>query len=157
MRVFAIDPGPVRSAYVGIDDCGRLHVFAHGKLGNHVVLEMVDAWSQSQAVAIERVRAQGKKPVGNETFETAEWSGRFFEATNGRPFWITRIAAVRHVVGADLGTANADSLVRRALIERFGPKGTKKQPGPTYDIANDEWQALAVAVTLYDQLKGGTK
>ena len=44
-----------------------------------------------------------------------------------------------------------DANVRQALLDRFGPPGTKKAPGTTYGITKDTWQALAVAVTWDDK------
>ncbi len=43
-----------------------------------------------------------------------------------------------------------DGNIRQALIDRFGPVGTKKAPGPLFGISNHRWAALAVAVTAFD-------
>jgi hypothetical protein len=40
--------------------------------------------------------------------------------------------------------------VRQALIDRLGPQGTKKNPGPTYGMRSHLWAALAVAVYAGD-------
>jgi hypothetical protein len=40
-----------------------------------------------------------------------------------------------------------DANIRQALIDKIGPQGTKKDPGPTYGISKDVWSALAIAVT----------
>ena len=49
-----------------------------------------------------------------------------------------------------------DPNIRQALLDRFGPGrekalGTKKAPGALYGIKGDEWAALAVAITWWDQ------
>jgi hypothetical protein len=43
-----------------------------------------------------------------------------------------------------------DANVRQALIDRFGPVGTKKQPGKLYGVATHYWAALGVAVYSAD-------
>jgi hypothetical protein len=40
--------------------------------------------------------------------------------------------------------------VRQALIDRLGPQGTKKNPGPTYGMRSHLWAALAVGVYAWD-------
>ena len=40
-----------------------------------------------------------------------------------------------------------DGNIRQALIDKLGPQGTKKYPGPTYGIKSHAWAALGVAVT----------
>jgi hypothetical protein len=47
-----------------------------------------------------------------------------------------------------------DANVRQALLDRLGPQGTKKAPGPTYGVKSHEWAALAVAVYGWDQIFG---
>ena len=44
-----------------------------------------------------------------------------------------------------------DSNIRQALIDRFGPVGTKKNPGWFYGVSKDVWAAIAVGgVTFHD-------
>ena len=45
-----------------------------------------------------------------------------------------------------------DANIRQALIDRLGPPGTKKAPGPTYGVTSHAWPALAIAVTVADSL-----
>ena len=40
--------------------------------------------------------------------------------------------------------------IRQALIDRFGPQGSKKNPGPTFGFGGDTWAALAVGATYID-------
>jgi hypothetical protein len=49
-----------------------------------------------------------------------------------------------------------DGNVRQALLDRLGPQGTKKAPGPTYGVKSHEWAALAVAVYGWDMTFGRT-
>jgi hypothetical protein len=46
-----------------------------------------------------------------------------------------------------------DGNIRQALIDRFGPVGTKKNPGWFYGFSGDVWQAYAVGVTYADMQK----
>jgi hypothetical protein len=39
-----------------------------------------------------------------------------------------------------------DPNVRQALLDKIGPVGTKKNPGPLYGVSGHGWSALAVAV-----------
>ena len=44
--------------------------------------------------------------------------------------------------------------MRQALLDRVGPRGTAKAPGPTYGLKADEWAALGVAVTAHRLIHG---
>lgn len=116
-------------------------------------------------LAIETV-TRGASPL---LFYTSQWAGAFWGIwTAGgllapervdRSWRKTRPRKVQmftraNICGFLLGGAmfrsgNRDRLVRAALIERLGPKGTKENPGPTYHIHGNShgWAALAVAYT----------
>ena len=40
-----------------------------------------------------------------------------------------------------------DPNIRQALLDKLGPVGTKRQPGPCYGVKSHAWAALGVAVT----------
>jgi hypothetical protein len=40
-----------------------------------------------------------------------------------------------------------DKNIRQALLDKVGPVGVKKTPGPCYGVKSHAWSALAVAVT----------
>lgn len=152
MKVYAIDPGPTHSALVVFD--GN-RVLEHWREPNEAMLRAVRGGSLAafQMLVVEQIASFGMA-VGAEVFETCVWSGRFIEAW-GSTTW-DRIK--RHEVKSELcHTQKAkDANIRQALIDRFGPGkekaiGTKKQPGPLYGIAGDEWSALAVAVTWWER------
>jgi hypothetical protein len=96
-------------------------------------------------------------PASAELFETLWWAGRFGEAASQAGIRIERLRRLdikRHLCGT---TAAKDGNVRAALVDRFGGSGgkaaavgLKASPGPLYGVANDVWQALAVAVTWAD-------
>jgi hypothetical protein len=145
--IFAIDPGPTESAWV-IWDGQRFTDFR--KAENAEVLEhLIDFAAPSTVdLVIEQVASMGMA-VGESVFETVFWSGRFAQAF-GRPFHrIKRIRVKNHLCGSSRAK---DGNIRQAIIDRLGEPGTKKNPGPTYGISGDCWQALALAITWWDQM-----
>jgi len=147
MIVFAVDPGPVESAWVVWDG---LRIDAFGKAKNEQLLEPPEPVNR---YVIEMISSMGMS-VGETTFETVFWIGRFYQAWGGETY-VSRIK--RHEVKMHIchHPRAKDGNIRQALIDRIGAPGTKKAPGPTYGISGDCWQALALAVTYYDQNNGG--
>jgi hypothetical protein len=145
MRVLAIDPGPVESAYVRLE-CGE--ITASGKLPNEVLLFCL---APADVLAIEMIASYGM-PVGAEVFQTCVWVGRFVETWAPKPHRLIYRKDVKlHLCNSP--RAN-DATVRQALIDRFGGKekaiGNKRAKGPLYGIKGDAWQALAVGVYFAD-------
>jgi hypothetical protein len=151
MTVFAIDPGPVESAYCAFD--GTIRKF--DKLPNAFLMELLtENWVDLQSpnvMAIEVISSYGAR-VGSETFATCEWIGRFTQLVHGLavPVRVKRSEVCQHVCD---NPKAGDKFVREALIDRFGEPGTKKEPGPTYGITKDCWAALAIAVTVWDRIQ----
>jgi hypothetical protein len=145
--LLAIDPGPVESACVLWDGT---RVLLHWKRPNAEMIGIIRDHRESQLyphLAIEMIACYGM-PVGAEVFETCVWIGRFMEAWGGEVTRIPRLKVKSHLCHS--AKAN-DGNIRQALIDRLGPPGRKATPGPTFGIAGDEWAALAVAVTVWDQ------
>jgi hypothetical protein len=152
-KVLAIDPGPVQSAWV---------VYAHGQpIGsrgiedNATVLRMVRAHHGTLThLAVEMVESFGMA-VGKEVFETVFWIGRFVEAwlLSADEETVTRIYRKEVKLHLCQSMRAKDPNVRQALLDRLGPAGTKRSPGPTYGVSKDLWSALAVAVTFCDRWK----
>ena len=92
-----------------------------------------------------------KVPVGKEVFETCVWIGRFMEQI--RALGCTDVQRIyrkdEKMVICGSPRAN-DATIRQALIDRFGPVGTKKEPGWFYGVHKDAWAAIAVGVTYHD-------
>jgi hypothetical protein len=152
VRILALDPGNEQTGYVRFDE-GR--VVGSGILPNCEVLELVErsaaTFGYTDLLAIEMIASYGM-PVGAEVFDTCVWIGRFIQK------WLKDDDLVeplpyRQVYRREVkihlcGTSKAkDGNIRQALIDKLGPQGTKKNPGPTYGVKSHIWAALGVAVT----------
>lgn len=148
--VLAIDPGPVQSAWVLYRDGQIIRAEIEE---NTILLARLRYWKEhpGPVVVLEMIASYGM-PVGAEVFETCVWIGRFLQAWAGPSRRVFR----RDVKLELCGSMRAkDQNVRQALLDRVGPQGTKKAPGPTYGIHADEWAALGVAVTAEAMLARG--
>ncbi len=154
--IFAIDPGPERSAYVLLGGDGvpiEFEILDNRNLGR--LERMSRSCRGSHDLVIESVESYGM-PVGKEVFETCYWIGRF--DANCTATLIPRRDIKLHLCGSPRAK---DSHIRQALIDRFGPGkakaiGLKATPGPLYGFKSHLWSALALAVTHYDK-KAGVK
>ena len=156
MRVLAIDPGPVESAYALIDAETRRPV-AVGKVDNHDLRDMLPGLCyEASASAVEMVASYGM-PVGKEVFETCVWIGRFIEASGCSLAPIVRLDVKLHHCHSSKAS---DSNIAQALIDRFESgepnrgKGTKDAPGWFHGFRADIWQAYALAVLIADRTEG---
>lgn len=154
-RLLALDPGTTHTGWVVLEH-GRVVACAAEEDNDHV-LAMIEAgefggFYVGELCAIEMIASYGM-PVGAEVFETVWWIGRYCEAWrrhHGRlPARIKRLEVKSHLCHS---AKAKDGNVRQALIDRLGPPGTKKAPGPTYGVSSHAWAALAVGVTYLDQL-----
>lgn len=144
MRILAIDPGPKVSGTVILED-GVVHLAT--TMGND---EMVAALRnrpdfRDEMLVIENIASYGMA-VGAEVFDTCRWIGRFQQAwhTPDDVVLVYRKDVKMHLCGTPRAK---DANIRQALIDKLGPQGTKKAPGPTYGVKSHAWAALAVAVT----------
>ena len=148
MSLFAIDPGTTESAYVVLNDDGR--VAEKGILLNDWVLLMLELTLQpSDRIVIEMVACYGM-PVGAETFETCVWIGRFIQKVYPHPVELLTRNEVKMALCQRVAGVN-DAILRRRLIDLYGPgrataNGSKLKPGPLYGIKSHMWSALALGV-----------
>jgi len=174
--ILAIDPGTRTSGVVLYDSDARRITYANSKTPNADLLDEIrgtryrlENFGTFQAVAIERVQAQGSRAfkrkdgsmgargMNPETMLTVEWASFFHEAAARRGLqtgWWYRNEVLRHhdVRGSK---SEADKLIRSRCLERFGgdrktAQGTKKAPGPLYGVAGHSWQALGLALLVAD-------
>lgn len=141
--ILAIDPGPTHSAYVWWED-GKPSSFA--KTENSELRAILKTSEPSEITAIEMIASYGMA-VGREIFETAVWIGRFQEccANPSGVQLIFRKDVKLHWCGT---TKAKDANIRQALLDYFGPQGTKKAPGILYGVKADVWSAVAIAAML---------
>lgn len=156
--VFAIDPGTTESAYCIWN--GK-QIVAKEKLPNEEILLAIAGASlgpERMSWTIEMIGHYGTgMPAGSEVFETCVWIGRFYAAcppSDGPPALVKRGKVKLHLCGS---ARAKDGNVRQALIDRFGPPGTKASPGLTYGVSGDVWQAFALAVYAYDTIHKETE
>ena len=147
MRVVAIDPGPELSAWVLWDakNIVNKHISNNQELINNPYL-----WDQktcgADVLVIEKIMSYGMT-VSASIFDTVFWTGRFCQAWGGDFERVPRMDVKMHLCH---NSRARDSNIRQALIDRFGPPGTKRIPGLTYGLRKDLWQAFALAVTWID-------
>jgi len=147
--IFALDPGPVKSALVLYD--GRVGLCQHYYALNDWILAYLSTYhaQPGDTLVIEQIASYGM-PVGREVFDTCVWSGRFYQEWTRRRLlsvWITR----QDVKLTLCGQARAkDANVRAALIDRFGGSQAIKKGGPLYKVSGDCWAALGVAIAATD-------
>lgn len=151
LRIMAIDPGPVQSAWVLWDG---MTILDHGKVPNEELISLLgdreDFSDPCHIVAIEMIASYGMA-VGQSVFETCVWIGRFQQTAINRGMPVELIPRREVKLHLCNSVKAKDANVRQALLDKVGPQGTKKQPGPTFGIKADEWAALSVAVTAYDE------
>ena len=143
MRIIAVDPGPIESGYVVYEN---EDILAHGKMLNGALVAELQLLHKDSFLAVEMIASYGM-PVGQTTFETCVWIGIFVQAFGEKYSLVYRREVKREICGSPHAK---DGNIRQALIDRFGPAGTRKKPGPTFGISKDVWSALAVAVTFED-------
>ena len=159
IKVLSIDPGPTQSAYVIWD--GE-KILDKDILSNWELLDCLALYDPHSLIAkvnfaaIEFIKSSRGMPVGEPVFQTVFWIGVFVNEMGHLNFnkerkWFCHLMGRSEVKSHICGSQRArDSNIRQALIDRFGPPGTKKEPGLTYNLKKDLWQAFALAVTYYD-------
>jgi len=154
-KIFAIDPGTWKSAFVIFEFGLEFPISEKGILPNQ---EMRDKLLASRGredldlLVLEQYKSYGM-PVGDSGLLTVLWSGRFLEAW-GRTF---DLLPRKTVAGIICHNARAnDANIRRSLIDKLDPclgMGRSKSgaPRPTSGVSRDIWSALAVAVAWFER------
>lgn len=163
MAVLAVDPGNIHSGWILwdqetatiLDMCRK----PKGKELNVDVLNIISRICDSdvpvRAAGIERIAIYSRPGMGgggggvmHTVTDTCIWIGRFVERLSF--YRVPVILPFRKTIMSYLcqSAKGGDAEVKAALVELYGGKGTKKNPGRLYGIAGDTWSALAVAVTV---------
>lgn len=149
MKVLAIDPGTTESAYVLWDS--KAQVFSSGFETNDDILRFLSL--ACDVAAIENVASYGMA-VGKEVFQTCIWIGRFqqklLDYRNEVRLIYRQPVKLHHCHSPKAKDGN----VRQALIDKYGPPGTKKNPGVTYGLKSHTWQAFALATYVAETYEG---
>ena len=160
MRILAIDPGNLYSAYCLIDT-DTMKPLQFDKTENAIVRAALEQKERYDKAVIEMIGHYGTgMPAGKSVFDTCVWIGRFMETAERTGRTIDLL--MRREEKLDLcGSMKAkDSNIVQALIDRFAPntanrgKGRKNQPGWFYGFHADIWQAYAVGFTYIDKISG---
>lgn len=147
MRILSIDPGREQSAFVNWDSCTE-EIDSMGISENRELLKMLRLLDlQADRLCVEMIASYGM-PVGKEVFETVLLIGQIKEIWERLfPYNHAHLIYRRDIKMHFCQSARAkDGNIRQTLIDRFGPPGTKKNPGKLYGVKADIWQALALAV-----------
>ena len=148
--ILAIDPGPVKSAWVVYDPDATNPIVNMGIDPNEFLFVKFfdcDFESYIDEVVIEMVASYGMA-VGASVFETCVTIGRFVQLFSRLPVSMMYRKDVKMHLCHSMRAKDAN--IRQALLDRLGPQGTKKNPGPTFGVSKDIWSALACAVTFAD-------
>lgn len=153
MIVLGLDPGPQQTGWCEFDGES---VPRWGIDRNADILPMLSPeYDGATYLAVEDMTAS-QRPFGNEIRDTLLW----IHGRNGicdiwdddhTLYCISRTRVKLHLCGRLTG--HGDSDVWKALVERFG-RHTKKQPNSVTCVHGHARAALAVAVTVWDQLHG---
>lgn len=143
MSILAIDPGTTQSGWVLLSGGGA--VIGCGVDANDRVLLLVRE-THADRLAIEMIASYGMA-VGREVFATCVWVGRFQQAWRD-PDAVRLVFRQQVKLHLCQSPRAKDANIRQALIDKLGPQGTKKAPGPTYGVSSHAWAALGVAVTV---------
>lgn len=165
--IFAIDPGSEKSAFVECYFPNSVSpIAAYGHVDNSELLQILhrSPTSLSAKVGVIEVMQSYMLRVGADVFATCEWIGRFdnywMSQTNRSLERLTKPEVSLHLCGRRNAT-KAD--LRGALYQKFGGSrqaamGVMKAPGPLYGLVGDHvWDALALAVTWYEQNRGAVR
>ena len=172
MNILAIDPGNVESGIAIMSD--EYDLLAFGKINNVDLLQcrlpvLMHTW-HPQRVIIEEIASYGMA-VGASVFETCIWIGRFMQWLSDNfdmdsaefcpdAFKVETVKRKRYITELCGDPRAKDKNVKAYLIERFAPgvsnfgKGTRKNPGKFYGVANDVWSAIGIGTWYIDNFNG---
>ncbi len=151
MNILAVDPGTEQGAYLTWDSEAE-RIVCMGLLPNQQLLQMLREDFTPSTCYVEMVQSYGM-PVGKEVFETVLFIGRVVEIMESRQR-LCHLVYRSDVKQHHCHSAKAkDSNIAQALRDKYGEKGTAKNPGKLYGVHDDIWSALAIATMIGEQMK----
>lgn len=148
--VFAIDAGDTLSGFAILEHKSKLlripGMKTFGKVPNEEILELIKMWHGRCDFAIEFPYPKNNT-VPFEVFAMTAWVGRMEQVILDLGSTSTRIFRHRQKSVMCRSGAATDAMIRASVIDLLGGKGTKSNPGPTFGVTADVWQAIAVGIT----------
>jgi hypothetical protein len=157
MIILGIDPGNIESAYLCLN--GENKILHFGKVINEKLLLFIHKnWNKIDHIGIEIIASYGMT-CGKTVFDTCIFIGRIQQKLidlgySNQISFLARKTIVTHI--CDNPKAN-DAAVHEAMVVRYGDKGKRNNPGPTFGIKADIWSALAIATYCTDLKNGKIK
>jgi len=158
--IIGIDPGNKETAMCVFD--GTKIVYCE-KIDNKQFFQYLDheitqATANSNhdvpAIFIEDIQSMGMA-VGQEVFDTAKMIGRIQQKLEDWHYGYNMVKRTEIKLHHCNTTRAKDTNIRQSLIDRFGDKGTKKEPGFFFGIAgSDQWSSCAIAIYGHDKQNG---
>ncbi len=151
MKILGIDPGPEQSASV-LWDTEEKRILGHSQAENGLFKVGIKiAWHEGEfeICAIEDVSYYGKV-LNRSTFDTLKMIGRLLEICDPYTALVEFPSIAYHFCNSRRGVKT--SQINKVLEDKYGGKGTKKNPGPLYGIKEHEWSALSVALYYAETL-----
>ncbi len=146
--ILGIDPGPITSGYCLWDTKKQNIVQAFDAMENRRIdaipfVEMEDSDKYlTIAYIVEDIEFRRGVNAGRTVFDTCKTIGRLQERFPPAFTHVYRKSAIsNHFEGY------------KKLKERY-PKGTKKNPGITYELTNHSWSAFALCIFYEDKCMG---
>lgn len=166
-RILALDVGTTHSGLADFD-IDKQELLSCGKPPNEVALAAVRNLDYDELV-LEDFTAGSF--FGYDSIETVKWIGRFWQTAldRGKPVsFVKRDDVKKHLLGRcrfKKGVdSSADTLIRRAIIDRLDPAFAATNPTPRdytnyrfklqAQLTKDAYAALAVAFTFGDKRNG---
>lgn len=157
MKLIAIDPANVESAYVIIETDTR-EIIDKGKIPNEELLVLIQEGMNKDIIehlAIETIVSYGMA-VGETTFETCIWIGRFIQLVDSCGLTWNKVSRRDEKLVLCGDSRAKDKNIRRALIDWYYREGYVKHDGERgtgtknnqdyfYGFKADIWSAMAVA------------
>lgn len=145
--IVAIDPGNEQSAFVWMRDN---EILDKGLYENyHLLAWLSNTMPINCILLIEMVESYGM-PVGKTVFETVLWVGRYLQKAKDRGAEVKLIPRKQVKLHHCNSVRAKDGNIIQVLKDKYGDKGTKKNPGYFYGFSADMWQAFALASYYYE-------
>ena len=146
LPVIGVDPGNTNTAVVKFD--GKSIVYK-ARIPNDEAMEYLESELRKEKIPlyVEHIACYGM-PVGASVFETCYYIGEIKKAVKmitNDPLLFNPVMRM-DIKSFYCHSAKAnDPAIRTSLVDLFGDKGVKKNPGFTFGVSADMWSALAIA------------